>query len=143
MYANDNRVLPLADYFRIVSIDEAWHDLLVQKQMIEDFSSLDKYLKPADTLMYYVPAYPAILSNRSSLKLDVDSDVERMRSQIINSVASHLMLTYYHPRKKRKNVNALIDQYFEDITRKVYCSELEGQRISCLYKIDREKTDGR
>jgi hypothetical protein len=137
IYANDNKMWPLADYFRIVSIDEAWHDLRVQQQMLDDFSSLGKYLKPADTLIYYVPAYPAVLSNSRSLKLDVDSNVDYMRSQIIDSAASHLMLTYYHPRKKRKQVNALIDQYFEDITRKVYCSEAAGEKISCLYRIDR------
>jgi hypothetical protein len=60
-----------------------------------------------------------------------------MRAQIMRSNARYLMLTYYHPRKKRKNVYGMIESYFADITRRKSCSDYMGEQISCLYEIVR------
>ena len=136
-YAAHHGSRALADYFRIISIDDAWQDLMIQQQMMDDFSSLDKYVGSDETLLYYVPAYPAVLSGIATEKLNTYHDVGRMKSEIILSRSDYLLLTYYHPRNKRNHVNGLIGDYFRNMTREVYCSNIRGMTISCLYEIIR------
>lgn len=136
-HALSRNMQPMSDYLRILSYEEAWKDLVIQQQMIDDFASLRTIVQPDVRLLYYVPAYTALLSDVNTTRLDLNADASRMREQISNSGAEYLLLTYYHPREKRSNANALVSSHFEDITQELACSHREGIKVSCLYRIVR------
>lgn len=137
-FAQDNDMPPMYDLFRIVNAVEAKDEVYIQAEMLRQFSTLKQHINADESVLYYTPAYPALLSDVRVEKLQVTDDIEVLSNNIIQSDAKYLLLTYYHPRMKRQGVSGDFSAALpEKILSNPRCHFSNEKMIGCLYEIQR------
>jgi hypothetical protein len=137
--ADAHGTTPVYELFRRPNTERAVADMLLQNQMLADFSSLPSQLTDGDVTAYYMPEYLAILSKLPSQRLDYASPVASLDSA--TDQASHILLTAIHPRMSRPGVDGFQPEAeLSTLSQPIWCSEVAamGQRASCLYRITRQ-----
>ncbi len=121
--------------FRIPDWHEATQESLIQNAMLQSFMTIGDTVGKAEVL-YYEPSYLAVLAGVKSAKLGITDNIKELRRRVTESGSDYLLLTYYHPRKKRgSNSGLTIRRHLDGIIREQACSYLHGIEIACLYKI--------
>ena len=136
--AEKENLVPVYEMFRRPNIVDAYQDLLVQNQMLNDFSALGRQIGGRDGVLYFIPAYPAVLGGVISKKSTYPVGGENYRELAKRSKMKFILLTRLHPRKTRKGVSGFDgEESLRGQAKKIWCS-YNGQtkkRVSCLYRI--------
>ncbi len=133
---SEEKQIPLMHaILRIPDWDKAVYESLIQNAMLQDFMAIGDRVGEAEVL-YYEPSYLAVLGGVKATKLRVTDDIKELRRRVAESGSDYLLLTYYHPRKKRRDNSGLkIREHLGGIIREQGCSYLQKVEISCLYHI--------
>jgi len=135
--ASEKQMIPVYQIFRRAELKIAEMDLLVQNQMLKDFVRVKEFVSEDEKILYYLPSYLAILSNRQGVKAPSPVGGRAYRLISEENHASYIFLTRLHPRNTRPDFSGLSGrELIFSGTDLVWCSQLEdGTLVSCLYKI--------
>ncbi len=141
--AAEKQMIPVYEIFRSADLGVANRDLRLQNQMLKDFARIKDVVSEDEKILYFLPSYLAILSNRQGVKAPSPVDGRAYRLISEKNHASYIFLTRLHPRNTRPDFNALRGaEYIRSGTELVWCSQLEdGTLASCLYRIKDPTTD--
>ena len=134
--AKSQALVPVYEIFRKPDVDLATRDLLLHNQMLADFTTISRQLDPGDSLIYYAPAYPAVLGKQMTETLAYPLDSDRHHLNVANN--RYVLLTALHPRRTREGVDGFsAEQDISTWTEKTWCSSISHGKIpvSCLYRV--------
>lgn len=141
--AAENQLIPVYEIFRRADLAIANNDLAIQNQMLKDFARIKDFVSADQKIMYFLPSYLAILSDRQGVRAPSPVDGQTYRLIAEENRVSYIFLTRLHPRNTRPNFSGLTGaKHIRSGTELVWCSQLEnGETASCLYKIKDPKID--
>ncbi len=135
--ASEMRMIPVYQTFLRIDLAVATRQLLIQNQMLKDFARIKDSVPADEKIMYFLPSYLAILSDRSGEK--APSPIESIKYQQIarESGARYIFLTRLHPRNTLLSYSGFEgSENLKGWTQQLWCSHSEnGELVSCLYKI--------
>ena len=77
--AADNAAMDRAvRYYRATDYEAALGELLIQNQMMKDFAMLERSLAGDEKVLYFEPAYAAILAKRVAVRVPAHFGVEEL-----------------------------------------------------------------
>ena len=135
--ASERQLIPVYEIFRKASFNTANKDLVLQNQVLKDFSNIKESVPEDAKVLYFLPSYLAILSDRKGVPAPSPVDGRTYRQIAKNNGASYIFLTRFHPRNTRPDYNGLTGaEHIHSGTEIIWCSQLEnGEIASCLYRI--------
>ena len=135
--ATNNQMIPVYEIFRKADAKAAYNNLVLQNQILKDFSNIKDFVPENAKILYFLPSYLAILSDRKGVAVPSPVDGRTYREIAKEYGASYIFLTRFHPRNTRPNFSGLTgSEHIHSGTDIVWCSQLNnGEPASCLYKI--------
>jgi hypothetical protein len=137
--ASERQMVPVYQFFLRTDLAVATKHLLLQNQMLRDFERIKDFVSADEKVMYFLPSYVAILSDKPAEK--ASSPVERMnyRQTARESGARYIFLTQLHPRNSLLSYRGLQGrENLKGWTQQLWCSQLkDGDLASCLYRVIR------
>jgi hypothetical protein len=136
--ASEYGLVPVHEFFRRPDAEAALRDLLIQNQMMQDFAMLERSLPGDEKVLYFEPAYTAILARRVAVRVPAPVEANVYRETARASGAGYIFLTAMHPRQTRVGVNGFSGvESLDGWTEKVWCSVSAqlAENVSCLFKI--------
>jgi hypothetical protein len=141
--AAEKQLIPVYEIFRRSDLAIANNDLAIQNQMLKDFARIKDFVSADEKIMYFLPSYLAILSDRQGVRAPSPVDGRAYRLIAEENHVSYIFLTRLHPRNTHPNYSGLTGaKHIRSGTDLVWCSQLDnGKMASCLYKIKDPKTN--
>jgi hypothetical protein len=141
--ASENQMIPVYEIFRRADLEVANKDLVLQNQMLKDFIHIKSFVSDDEKIMYFLPSYLAILSDRTGVRAPSSIDRENYLSIAKQKGVSYIFLTRLHPRNTQPDFNGLSGaEHFRVGTELVWCSHMQtGGMASCLYRITEPKAE--
>lgn len=135
--ASGNQMTPVYEIFRKAGVEAAFKDLVLQNQILKDFSKIKEYVPEDAKILYFLPSYLAVLSDRKGVAAPSPVDGRTYRQIAKENSASYIFLTRFHPRNTHPDFSGLTGaEHLRSGTEIVWCSQLaNGELASCLYKI--------
>ena len=139
--ASARHMIPIHEYFHITDPELADKALRIHNRMLRDFRLLAESVPPGDNVMYFLPSYVAVLSDRTGITAKSPIDKNHYQKIASENHVSYIFLTRLHPRNSSLGYNALRGhENLKGWTNLLWCSQLHNDEIvSCLYKIDDEQ----
>jgi len=130
-------MIPVYEIFRSADLDVANKSLVLQNQMLKDFLRIKDFVSEDEKILYFLPSYLAILSDRQGVTAPSPVGGRAYRLISEENHARYIFLTRLHPRNTRPDFSGLSGRELIDSgTDLVWCSQLEdGTLASCLYRI--------
>lgn len=137
--AAENNMVPIYEYFRRADPRLADKELMIHNQMFEDFRRLEKSIQADEKVIYFLPSYVALLSNRTGVISNSLFNPGRYKAAVRESNAAYIFVTRVHPRKNNLKHNGLDGiENLSGWTKVMWCSELpDAETVSCLFKVTR------
>ena len=137
--AFEKKMVPVYEIFRRADPVMAEKELLLQNQTLRDFTHLADSILPYEQVMYFLPSYLAVLSNRTGIIAPSPIDKNNYRSIVNENGVSSIFLTRLHPRKTRVGYSGFLGaENLDDWSKKMWCSKLvNGDIASCLYSVEK------
>jgi len=135
--AYESQMIPVYEIFRKADVAASNNNLVLQNQILKDFSNIKDYVPEDAKILYFLPSYLAVLSDRKGVAAPSPVDGRTYRQIAKKNGASYIFLTHFHPRNTRPNYSGLTGaKHLHSGTDIVWCSQLiNGELASCLYKI--------
>ena len=135
--ASESQLFPVYEIFRKTGLETANIDLVLQNQTLIDFANIKNSVPEDAKILYFLPSYLAILSDRKGVAVPSPVDGATYRQIAKNNGAGYIFLTRFHPRNTRPDFSGLTGaEHLRSGTEIVWCSQLKnGEIASCLYKI--------
>ena len=135
--ASEMQMIPVTQTFLRIDLAVATRHLLVQNQMLKDFTSIKDSVPADEKVMYFLPSYLAILSDRSGEKAPSPVERKKYRQIAQETGARYIFLTRLHPRNTLLSYSGF--QGKEELkgwTQQLWCSQSkDGDLASCLYQV--------
>lgn len=135
--ASEMKMVPVNQTFLRIDLAVATRHLLLQNQMLKDFTRIKDSVSTDEKVMYFLPSYLAILSDRSGEKAPSPVESIKYRQIARESGARYIFLTRLHPRNTLLSYSGF--QGKENLTgwtQQLWCSQSkDGDLASCLYKV--------
>jgi len=129
-------MVPVYEAFRKPDADMARREIALQNKMIDSFGQIKKHVADGGRVMYFVPAYLAVLGDRTGIGVPypVNSSVYTRIARDTNS--NYLFLTELHPRKTREGFSGFSGaKSIEGWVEGLWCNQLDsGEKVACLYR---------
>lgn len=138
-FAAERGLVPVYEIFRRPGLEAALNELVVQNQMMADFARLEASVSQEDKILYFEPAYVAILGNRIGVPAPAPVSAITYRELARRSGARYLFVTAMHPRQTRAGINGFSGvSNLDGWTEKLWCSVsvLDGSNVSCLFRLN-------
>ena len=135
--AYESQMIPVYEIFRKADSEASNKNLVLQNQILKDFFKIKDDVPEDAKILYFLPAYLAILSDRKGVAAPSPVDGWTYRQIAKENGASYIFLTLLHPRNTRPDFSGLTGaEHLRSGTEVVWCSKLSnGALTSCLYKI--------
>jgi hypothetical protein len=135
--ASEMQMVPVYQFFLRTDLAVATKHLLLQNQMLRDFERIRDFVPADEKVMYFLPSYLAILSNRPAEKTSSPVEKINYHQTARESGVGYIFLTRLHPRNTLLSYSGF--QGMENLkgwTQQLWCSQLDdGGLASCLYKV--------
>mgnify|MGYP001547980810 FL=1 len=135
--ASEMQMVPVNQTFLRIDLADATRHLVLQNQMLKDFKRIKDSVSADEKVMYFLPSYLAILSDRSGEKAPSPIESIKYRQIARESGARYIFLTRLHPRNTLLSYSGF--QGKESLTgwtQQLWCSQTkDGDLTSCLYKV--------
>jgi len=135
--AESEGMIPVYEIFRKPDVAKANRDLFIQNQMFKDFTCIGEQMDSDGMVLYYMPAYLAVLGNEMATKLTYPAG-DRSHQGLTEMYSSgFILLTALHPRKTREGIDGFAgEESLGPLMNKIWCSYSRGteEAVSCLYK---------
>ena len=126
------------EFYQLHDRQEAMENAEIQSVIYRDLTALGKNTEPGARIMYFIPAYIALLSDRKADEIRFFKDSRDMVQLEKADTADYVYLSSLHPRKTGRETNGLyIYSYFRDWTDLINVSYTERNRqpVSYLLRI--------
>ena len=127
------------EFYTLPDLKEARQQCAMQSVMHADLMALKEITKANDRIMYFIPAYVALLAERVAVPIRFGKDEEGKIVLLKDKQAEYVYLSELHPRKTRKEINGLaVAPFFEgwtSLVRTSYSEEL-GRTVAVLLKTE-------
>lgn len=135
--ASQEKVVPVYEMFRRPDMNVAAKELVIQNQMLKGFVTIKDFVSSDEKVMYFMPSYLAVLSDRQGVKTPYPVDNINYRRIAKESGAGYIFLTRFHPRKTRKGYSGFSgEEHLDGWTEVLWCSDLyDGNHAACLYRV--------
>lgn len=136
--ASEKQLVPVYEIFRQSSQYVASKQLALQNQMLKDFTHVKDTVPENEKLLYFKPAYLAVLSDRTGVTAPSPIYETSYRSLSNSSGARYIFLTRLHPRNTRLGYSGFQGiEHLDGWTKLVWCSQLADRDLaSCLFRIE-------
>ena len=140
--AVEKNMVPIYEYFRRADPRLAERELLIYNQMFQDFRDLKHSIRHDEKVMYFLPAYLAILSDRTGITSNSPVEQSQYMEIAKKNNASYIFLTRIHPRRNNINNNGLEGiEYLKGWTVLKWCSRLpDNEIVSCLFEVQKPQS---
>ena len=126
------------EFYQLHDRNEALENAEIQTVIYQDLKKLENTTQQGDRIMYFIPAYIALLTDRTGIDIKFTSGAENQVLLDRSVSADYVYLTSLHPRKTGRETNGLyIYAYFRDWTDllKVSYTEKNRQAVSYLLRV--------
>lgn len=134
---HDDGFAHMTEFYRLPDLRAAALEAAVHVRIARDIAALPGIIPEHETVLYYEPAYIALLARRAGARLPATSDAAAIRTAAATTGAQWLLLTRIDPRHWRPGQNLLGDLHaFEGWTEVVQGSLApDGKPASLLLRI--------
>ena len=130
----------IKEFYRLPALEKANQIATLHKFIINDIKSLKKITAKNDIVLYFEPAYIALLSNRFGKKITF---IKKKNLYSIDNIddADYVYLSKIHPRKTSEGINGLnIYPYMKEQTELIRSRKLSDtdEPVSLFLKVKKQ-----
>jgi len=138
------RKADIAEFYRVPAGPAAASNARAQIEVFRDLARIRESTPPDARVLWYSPAYVALLAQRRGVRLERPADAPGLAAQALASRADYLYLANLHPRDSaHRQGNPLDPAAFADTLGTAVWRRTGpgGELRSVLYALDRQKID--
>jgi 4-amino-4-deoxy-L-arabinose transferase-like glycosyltransferase len=138
------RKADIAEFYRVPSGPAAASNARAQIEVFKDLARIRESTPESARVLWYSPAYVALLAQRRGVRLERPADVAALAAQARAAKADYVYLANLHPRDSAHRLGNPLDPaaFAEALGTPVWRrSGPDGELRAALYALDREKID--
>jgi 4-amino-4-deoxy-L-arabinose transferase-like glycosyltransferase len=138
------RKADIAEFYRVPSGPAAASNARAQIEVFKDLARIRESTPESARVLWYSPAYVALLAQRRGVRLERPADAAALAAQARAAKADYVYLANLHPRDSAHRLGNPLDPaaFAEALGTPVWRrSSPDGELRAALYALDREKID--